>query len=127
MKKIFVILSVFFLFSYIVSSKEEEYKDLGYNYYYVKKDNITLENLNEKFKDIEIVNIHFYIHPVYKKSLNLKYTNHNKLKELYLKFLKQNNMYSEYNKYLVMPIKINKVLVYDDYNNLIKKGFNIVN
>ena len=37
MKKIFVILSVFFLFSYIVSSKEEEYKDLGYNYYYVKK------------------------------------------------------------------------------------------
>ena len=42
MKKIFVILSVFFLFSYIVSSKEEEYKDLGYNYYYVKKDNIKL-------------------------------------------------------------------------------------
>ena len=94
MKKALVILSVFFLFSYIASSKEEEYKDLGYNYYYVKKDNITLENLNEKFKDIEIVNIDFYIHPVYKKSLTLNYTNHNKLKELYLKFLKQNNMYN---------------------------------
>ncbi len=123
MKKILFLIMIFFISSFIVLGKEnsssQNFEDtLRYDYIYITMDNLTLDNLKEKIKGVEIVAVDLYINPVYKEHLLLNYTTKGNIKEKYLKYLKENNMYSEYNKFLVKPIRINKVLVYSNLSLL---------
>lgn len=121
MKKIlfFVILFLLLNISVLDTPNIINYNDtLRYDYIYIKADNLTLDNLKDRIKGVDIVAVDFYINPVYKEHLQLNYTNKDNLKEKYLSYLKENNMYSEYNKFLVKPIKINRVLVYSNLSSL---------
>lgn len=125
MKKILFLIIIFFISSFIVLGKEDSSKDnfkdtLRYDYIYIKIDNLTLDNLKEKIKDVEIIAVDLYINPVYEDNLLLKYTTKNNIKEKYLKYLKEHDMYNEYNKFLVSPIRINRVLVYSNLSSLKK-------
>lgn len=121
MKKILLFVILFLLLNVSVLDTPNiiNYNDtLRYDYIYIKADNLTLDNLKDRIKGVNIVAVDFYINPVYKEHLQLNYTNKDNLKEKYLSYLKENNMYSEYNKFLVKPIKINRVLVYSNLSSL---------
>jgi hypothetical protein len=121
MKKILLFVILFLLLNVSVLDTPNiiNYNDtLRYDYIYIKADNLTLDNLKDRIKGVDIVAVDFYINPVYKEHLQLNYTNKDNLKEKYLSYLKENNMYSEYNKFLVKPIKINRVLVYSNLSSL---------
>ncbi len=139
MKKIIILfLSIIIIFSISKASTKEVFNEYDYNIYYLdfREANLTTENFNEYFNNIDILKISPYINPIYKNKFKFdeylfdysSYDNNiKKFKESFLKELKLIN-YSDYINCSIKGIKIDMVKVYarkSDINKIINKDKNV--
>lgn len=119
-------LSTLILFVICLSLKEEKTKTVFNNQidndiymtYYIEMENLNTNNFNNYFSKIEVVALVPYVNPIYEDKLNIIYfyKNIEDFKKSYLRILKEKGYYIEANKYLLKPIRINKVIVYSSIN-----------
>lgn len=125
MKKILTTILIFIIY---LSLKEEDAKtvfsaDLNndlYMTYYIEIDNLNSNNFNNYFNDLDVVALIPDINPVYKDKINIIYfyKDIDDFKKNYIKRLKEKGYYTEANKYIIKPIKINRVIINSSINDI---------
>lgn len=125
MKKILTTIIIFIIY---LSLKEEKVKTVFseelnndlYMTYYIEMDNLNSNNFNDYFKNFDIVALIPDINPIYKDKINIIYfyKDIDDFKKNYIKRLKEKDYYIEANKYMIKPIKINRVITYSSINDI---------
>lgn len=117
MKNLFTFLILFIVYLALKEDTtltvfDENNEDI-YKMYIVEMDNLNTRNFNDYFKEFEVVLIKPDINKVYEDKLDINYfgSDLEELKKYYINRLKDKGYYIEANKYLVMPIKIKKVMI----------------
>ncbi len=125
MKKLLLTFTICFFV--IFSFKEEKTmttfnEDTTYSFYTLEfpLKNISTNNFNDYFKNIDVISIEPYINKLYQNQIKQQYqfTNIDKFKEDYLKVLENNGYRSEAVKLKIEGIKIKKIKVYSSNRDL---------
>ena len=91
--------------------------------YYVTIEGLNTNNFDVYFEDIKVLAIIPYVSPIYEEKIRIVYfyKNIDDFRQYYIRKLKEKGFTMEANKYLISPIKINKVLVYDSLAKIYSK------
>ncbi len=125
MKKLLLTFTICFFVMF--SFKEEKTmttfnEDTAYSFYTLEfpLKNISTNNFNDYFKNIDVISIEPYINKLYQNQIKQQYqfTNIDKFKEDYLKVLENNGYRSEAVKLKIEGIKIKKIKVYSSNRDL---------
>lgn len=131
MKKIFLVITFFFISVFYVKSDSYDYLiNESYGLYSLYLEGINTDNFLSYFSDINVVRIYPYINPIYKNrigDISYKFDRFNKsyeinsFRNMYLDLIKKNS-YLDYNYLYLNGISIDRVDVYmsgiDLYNFL---------
>lgn len=137
MKKILLLIFLFFLLSVSVNSSDNYgyfLSDDSYNLYSVSIDNLNTKNFLSYFDGINVIRLYPKVNPIYKnimRDISYKFSGDNISHEInsfnnyYLSLIKKNS-YSDYNYLYINGIPIDKVSIYisesELYNFLNKTG-----
>ena len=136
MKKI-ILIFIIFIFIYLINVKEEvtpTFSEINsdYNFYILEFDNnISTNNFDEYFKNINVIWLEPYISPLYKQiKTRYQFKDINKFKEEFINLLIKKGYRSNAINLKISGVKIKKIKVYcskSDIQNLkIKIKFDIV-
>lgn len=124
-------LSTFILLIIYLSLKDSEIKTVFneindsdvYKNYCLEISNLNTFNFNDYFNSIEVIGIIPNINKLYQDKINFIYLDNDieKFKRLYIRKFKEKGYYKEANKFLILPIKIEQVLVCSSINEIYDK------
>ncbi len=100
----------------------------NYEQIFVEIDNLNTDNFKDNFSNMKVLLIYPYINPVYQDKISMIYVykSIDEFKQYYINKLKKLGYYTEANKYLYSPIKINGVVIYSNLEELKSKYSNKV-